>query len=308
MASIVEKKIKGKTYLYLVHSVRKDNRVIQKVIKYIGPKRPIPKEEFECMGRSYNDEDWILTDRKDELSYQEHHRLQKASTQREAYLTALDLLSQEKEEERFLATFIAHSNAIEGSTLNPKETFDFLFNDIVPEHHAKKELFMAQNMLEAWQFLKKNSHRFPTHQDLCELHRRINKNIESEETLGTYKKRQNYIGDVLTTSYLFTKEKMERLFHWIKNAYRRVDDFEVAFQSHAQFEIIHPFIDGNGRVGRLLLNWLLLHKGKMPLAIDVQRRSGYINALQNAQRGKIEAICQFCCKEYLEQYAFVESE
>ena len=94
---------------------------------------------------------------------------------------------------------------------------------------------------------------------------------------------------------------MGKLMKWIKQAFKKVDDFEVAFQSHAQFELIHPFVDGNGRVGRLLLNWLLLYNHLGPLAIPINKRSEYISALENAQKGKIEAICQFCFNEYIKQ-------
>jgi len=307
MVSIVTKRIKGKEYLYLVASVREGKKVIQKTIKYIGPKRPIPQEEFECMKLSYKKEDWALTDFKDELSYKHHQEMRKASNTYRKYLKSLDEMSKEKEREKFLSIFIASSNAIEGSTLTPKETLDYLFRDIVPSGHTKKELFMASNLLEAWNYLEKNYKKFPTHKDLFELHKRVNRNIESEETLGSYKKVQNYIGDIYTTSHLFVEEKMKQLLTWIKKAFRKIDDFEVAFQSHAQFEIIHPFVDGNGRVGRLLINWLLMMKGLMPLAMQAKNRNEYISALENSRRGKIEAICTFCYNEYVNQYRFIAS-
>ena len=60
MVSIVTKKIKGNNYLYLVDSIRKGEKVIQKTVKYIGVKRPILNEEFECMKLSYQDKDWVL--------------------------------------------------------------------------------------------------------------------------------------------------------------------------------------------------------------------------------------------------------
>jgi len=305
MVSIVTKKIKGKEYLYLVDSLRKGQKVIQKTIKYIAPKRPIPKAEFECMKQSYKDEDWVLTELNDTLSYKGYQAMKNVSETHKKYLQGLDAVSREKEKQKFLSTFIASSNAIEGSTLTAKETFDYLFNDIVPKDHTKKELFMASNLLEAWKYVEENYTTFPTHKNLYQLHKRVNKGIESDETLGKYKKVQNYIGDVYTTSYLFTEEKMERLLRWIKKAYKKMDDFEVAFQSHAQFEIIHPFVDGNGRVGRLLLNWLLMMKKLMPLAILEKKRNDYISALENARRGKVEAISTFCFAEYMKQYEFV---
>ncbi len=305
MASILTKRINGKEYLYLVDSLRKGEKVIQKTIKYIGPKRPIPKSEFECMLFSYRHEDWILIKHEDVLPYTHHNQMKKASEQYQQHLSTLDTLSKEKEQQRFLSIFIASSNAIEGSTMTVKETFEYLFKDTVPQDHSKKELFMASNMLEAWKYVEKNHHQLPKHQDLKELHARVNKGIESEETLGQFKKVQNYIGDRYTSSYLFIEERMKQLWKWFRRAFAEMDNFEVAFQSHAQFEIIHPFVDGNGRLGRLLLNWLLLYKELMPLAIRSAKRSEYITALENTRRGKIEAICLFCYQEYMEQYKFV---
>ncbi len=305
MVSIVTKRIKGNEYLYLVDSIRKKDRVVQKTIKYIGRKRPVSKEEFECMKFSYKKEDWVLSDFKDMLSYQDHQKMKTASDSYKAYLKKLDKVSKEKEKERFLSIFISNSNAIEGSTLTAKETFNYLFEDIVPKNHTKKELFMASNMLDAWGYVDKSYKKFPKHEDFFRLHEIVNKGIETEETLGKYKKVQNYIGTVYTSSYLFVEEKMDNILEWIKKAFTKIDNFEVAFQSHAQFEVIHPFVDGNGRVGRLLINWLLMYKGFMPLAIHVVKRNDYITALDNFRKGKVEAISKFCFMEYISQYKFV---
>ena len=305
MVSIVTKKIKGNEYLYLVDSIRRKDKVVQKTIKYIGRKRPILKEEFECMKLSYKNKDWILNDFKDELSYQDHEKMRKSSDLFKKYLKKLDEISRQKERERFLSIFISNSNAIEGSTLSAKDTFDYLFKETIPRGHTKKELFMASNMLDAWNYVEKNYKKFPKHEDLFKLHKAVNRGIESEQTLGKYKKTQNYIGDIYTTSYLFAEEKMDNLLKWIKKAFRKINNFEMAFQSHAQFEIIHSFVDGNGRVGRLLLNWLLMYKDFMPLAIHANKRDDYITALENSRKGKVEAICRFCFKEYIEQYKFM---
>jgi Fic family protein len=305
MVSIVTKRIKGIEYLYLAESIRKGKRVIQKTLKYIGKKRPVRKEELECMKLSYYGKDWILNDSADQLSYQDHEKMKNASEEYKQYVHSLDPVSRQQEKERFLSIFISNSNAIEGSTLTAKDTFNFLFNDITPKGKTKKELHMATNLLNAWNYLEQNYKKIPTSKDLFNLHFLVNKNIEGEETLGRYKQVQNYVGSVLTSSYLFVPEKMQKLLRWIKTAYKKIDDFEVAFQSHAQFEIIHPFIDGNGRVGRILLNWLLMHQGISPLAISARKRADYISALENSRRGKIEAMCKFCLREYLEMHRFM---
>jgi Fic family protein len=302
MVSIVTKNIRGNEYLYLVDSVRKGSKVIQKTIKYIGKKRPIRKEELECMRMSYKDEDWILTDFKDELSYQDHEEMKKLSQIYKEHLKNLDEISKDEEKKRFLSIFISNSNEIEGSTLTPKDTFNYLFSDITPKGHSKKEIYMAENMLKAWEYMESHALKIPNKKNLFELHKLVNKNIETERTLGKYKIAQNYIGDVYTTSYLFTEEKTKKMLIWVKKAFKEMNDFEVAFQSHAQFEIIHPFIDGNGRVGRLLLNWYLINKGISPLAISAKKRANYISALNSSRKGKKEAISKFLYQEYKAQY------
>ena len=301
MVNLVIKKIKGNEYLYLVHSVRDKNKVKQKTIKYVGPKRFVSKEEFECMKYSYSKGDWILKNFKDHLSYKDHELMKKTSNNFKKYFDNLDSMSKQKEKERFLSKFISNSSKIEGSTMTSKQTYDYLFEDITPKGKSKKELYMAENLYMAWQFMEKNIHRMFNLKDIKKLHKLINKNIE-DETLGKYKNIQNYVGDVLTSSFLFVEERMDEFLTWVKKSFSKMDIFEITFQSHAQFEIIHPFIDGNGRIGRILINWILLHKEFMPLAIRASKRADYLSALNNSQRGKIEAIVKFCSKEYLFQY------
>lgn len=308
MVNIVSKRIKGKEYIYLVESIRKDKKVNQRIIKYIGPKRPVREEEFQCMVLSHSGRDWILNEFKEELSYQDHELMKQASRKQKEYLKTIDEVSREKEKEKFLSEFIANSNAIEGSTLTVKDTYNYLFEDVTPSGASKKELFMATNLLEAWNYVEINNSRMPSEKDLLELHKLVNKGIEEQATLGQYKKVQNYIGETLTTSHLFVKEKMRKLIRWIHSAARNINEFEAAFQSHAQFEIIHPFVDGNGRVGRLLLNWILIKHRLEPLAIRVKDRAEYIEALENSRKGKKEAICKFCMQQYLKQYSFREPE
>ena len=112
MVSIVTKNIKGHSYLYLVESIRKEEKVVQKTVKYIGPTRPILREEFECMKLSHAMNDWVLTRFQDELSYKEHEEMKRRSITYKKYLESLDEVSQGKEREKFLCMFIANSNAL----------------------------------------------------------------------------------------------------------------------------------------------------------------------------------------------------
>ena len=73
---------------------------------------------------------------------------------------------------------------------------------------------------------------------------------------------------------------MEELVRYVNK--HQGDPIEHAAQAHAGFEAVHPFLDGNGRTGRLLLNWMLLYAKYPPAILLVEERSRYISALADA--------------------------
>ena len=76
-----------------------------------------------------------------------------------------------------------------------------------------------------------------------------------------------------------------------------------AFVTHLIFEKIHPFADGNGRVGRLLLNALALQQGLPPMLIKQEKKQAYYNYLQKAQLDeKVMFLESFFCDAFLEAY------
>jgi Fic family protein len=91
---------------------------------------------------------------------------------------------------------------------------------------------------------------------------------------------------------------MNALLKWYKKNQETMYPLELAFKFHAQFEKIHPFCDGNGRVGRLLINYILLKKGYFPIIIRKTLRNQYIKALEAADRKKWVPIMRFAIKNY----------
>ncbi|WP_100447360.1 Fic family protein [Glycomyces xiaoerkulensis] len=69
---------------------------------------------------------------------------------------------------------------------------------------------------------------------------------------------------------------------------------------HHRFELIHPFLDGNGRTGRLLLNLLLVRRGFVPIVIEKRRRDRYLDALQSADAGRISSLAELLARQVLD--------
>jgi Fic family protein len=91
---------------------------------------------------------------------------------------------------------------------------------------------------------------------------------------------------------------------WVKEVNRLVKDqapiSEAVAKSHAAFERIHPFLDGNGRAGRLLMNLVLIRLGYPPAIIDKRQRSRYLHALRRADQGDAGLLGELIARAVLE--------
>lgn len=97
-------------------------------------------------------------------------------------------------------------------------------------------------------------------------------------------------------SHLLVHQMMEELIEWLGTS-SHLHPIERATEAHVRFVTIHPFADGNGRVGRLLLNLLLIQSGYPIAVLSVEKRSAYIDSLVAAQNGKgSETVLQLVCE------------
>ena len=185
--------------------------------------------------------------------------------------------------EDFITRLTYHSNAIEGNTLTYTETYALLFNDNTFKLDKKtpREIYEAINHKKAIEYVfeKINS----DYSDLTlgfikDLGIIINENISN---INSFRAVQVII---LGAEDIPPKpEQVPNLMNcFIANYNNLVEEniFEKIARYHIEYESVHPFQDGNGRTGRLLINYELIKNNLAPAVIDVENRSKYYEFLR----------------------------
>jgi Fic family protein len=180
------------------------------------------------------------------------------------------------------------SNAIEGNTLTRQETAVVLEKGITVGGRTLKEHLEAVNHAQALDWLHAQAserHASVGENEILRLHEMILKGID-DANAGRYRSVAVRISGstVVLPNPLKVPELMRRFATWLK-APSRLHPAEFAAQAHYRLVSIHPFVDGNGRTSRLLMNLLLMQHGFPPLFIRTRERVAYLNALEKAQLG-----------------------
>lgn len=123
-------------------------------------------------------------------------------------------------------------------------------------------------------------------------------NLKTEEIVIT---NQDYELIDKTTPVKFTEERMATLIDWYKRNRDRLHPLVLASIFHNQFVYIHPFHDGNGRVARLLFNFVLIKNGLFPIIFYNSDKNKYYNYLRSAKNGEIKSFVFYCLELYREQ-------
>ena len=179
--------------------------------------------------------------------------------------------------EDFVTRSIYHSNAIEGSTLSYAETYAIVFNDNSMKVNAlPRELYEAINLKYALDCVLKSLDNDITLDYVKDLGITINKNISDISGFRTTAVFIRGVEHIPPNAY-----DVPRLLQELLCKYNNSESemFKALAEFHLGFERIHPFSDGNGRTGRLLITKELLRNGYPPLIIPIERRGVYMKHL-----------------------------
>ncbi|MGB2579428.1 Fic family protein [Elusimicrobium simillimum] len=194
--------------------------------------------------------------------------------------------SQAKEElKKWLLTELTYtSNHIEGNTLTRHETEMAITEGITTAEKPIKDYIEATNHADAFKLVLELASKKEdiSENDILKIHKEVLKGI-NEEYAGRYRTVRVRISGstVIMPNPLKVPDLMEKFVKHINSKDLSVP--EMALDAHFKFVSIHPFIDGNGRVGRLLMNLILLKGGYWPIIIRPRDRKQYINSIEKGQ-------------------------
>jgi len=314
----------GKVKFYLSHSFREGSKV-HKIRKYLGESlnssilAERKKKAEELIFEEINRYKIIQDPLHKKLSVEEIKFIKSLEAKIDVRVTHLS----DEQWSAFSEIFTYNTNAIEGSELNSVEVKEIIEEDKWPDK-SKADIAEAYGVNEALKFIRETKEPFSI--ELIEkLHYIIFKN--SKSFAGKFRKIgeevvvRNRLGEILHEGAPQTRvlSLLRELVKWYEenqkhdstNA-RALDVREfgnsrhkeypaliLACVVHNQFENIHPFRDGNGRVGRLLLNYILLRNKLPPVSINLKNRKEYYDALRAYDKEhNIRPMIELVLKEY----------
>ena len=218
------------------------------------------------------------------------------------------LKTDKKIRDKFFLEMTYHSNAIEGSRMTRKETQDAFAGKKVRGREIF-EILEAVNHKNALHFLMENIRpNFKINEKyILKLHEIVMYNF-NDKLPGKY--RTGFVNLTNTEIPLPSAQeiplKMGKLINEI-NLYGNDPVGKIA-RGHYEFEAIHPFFDGNGRVGRLIMITQALNKGFQPAIIQVEDRYKYYMALGKADSGDFRNIVQMVCDSIIKGFRLLREK
>lgn len=181
-----------------------------------------------------------------------------------------------------IAERVYNSNAIENSTLTLPETEKILLQLEISRHISLREVFETKNLAQVYSYIKRIAPQQPLTIDMILLlHKMLLTNIR-DEVAGRFRKSGEMvrIGIHIGLPPEFIGKRIQEIL--IKyNSEMATPFIHRIAEVHTEFESIHPFSDGNGRIGRVLNNYLLIREGFPPIIVRNKEKEAYYSALRS---------------------------
>jgi fido (protein-threonine AMPylation protein) len=311
MVSIKERKVRGKKYLYITatSSFKGEKKRFE---KSLGPADSDPEElehkkEFytelfelkSILHKIYLEAKWK------DFKYLPRFYSIYLSMIRNFYSQFLsDLYPSELEKYRDAQNvkYIHHTTAIEGNTLTLREAALVLEDGIAPKGKKLREIHEVENFKRVVRYLKSYKGDISLSM-MRKLHSLIQRSIDDEQAGNFRRIGVGVVGSIFEPPpAIFVEEELKDLIKWYKENPDELHPFELAGIFHYRFVQIHPFIDGNGRMARELLNFILSRNGYPPLILEITDREDYLKRLQKADEGDPKPFLELLAIKMITDY------
>lgn len=216
--------------------------------------------------------------------------LQKADSYKQKISSSRPLAKEELKslDDYFRIGFTYTSNALEGSTLTISETKILLEDGITVGGRPLKDCYEAVGHGAAYDFMLKFARQQDmniTEDTIKKLHRLFYQKVDADQA-GQYRSIQVYISgtEYIPPSPEDVPHLMKHLADQIHSSRSTLHPIELAAMAHKRLVDIHPFVDGNGRTARLLMNLILVHNSYGVVSIPPVLRNEYVNALSASRK------------------------
>lgn len=312
MVKLTLKIIKGNKYLYLRDRVKVNSKSLS-VQTYVGRLEKIEPQDFSAKlldlfssrltkYLDYRLEHYILT-------ALDRNQATNLESLRYFYDLFEDLYPDESEryQDAMYVRYVQGTTAIEGNTITFREAQELLEHNISPAGKRMGEVYEVLNYITLREYLSGYTGDI-TEAFIKKIHEILMNHILRDP--GNYRNIQVGIAsvDYQPLPAILVPDEMQNLIRWYRQNRKTLNPFELAILLHTKFEIIHPFADGNGRVGRALMNFILECSGYPTLYLGREHRAAYQDALVQADDGEFAPIVKTLYEFYQDQHGQIAQE
>ncbi len=303
MVYIYRKIVGDKTYYYLRASVRKGTHVLTKDIRYLGsdldevrnslsklPSQQLRKA-YKTLQRFLESNNWLESARKLKLKtspFIEKAVLEEIEACRLHWQNVFlkrDKRTQQDYFKKFVIEFAFNTTSIEGNTITLQEAALLLTENLTPKNKTLREIYDIKNTERVFTDLFKAA-TILTHDSIIKLHSDLMQTIDERKGYRTSDVHVIH-SRFASTPAPYVRTDIGILLEWYKKNETIIHPFVLAGIFHHKFEKIHPFFDGNGRSGRMLLNSIALRARYPPIIIRKKNRATYLEALKKADKAHL---------------------
>ena len=290
MVEIRETKKGNKKYYYLSHSYREGKSVKKKEV-YLGDSIPkdIEEQKKKFIQEFYKEK--FLND------------IDKIKNNFNKEYNKLPISAKKKSKDNFAIKFTYNTQKIEGSTLSLKDTANLLERGITPSSKPIKDAKEAEAHKKVF-FEMLDYEKDLNLQIILQWHKEL---IEQTSKDIAGKTRNHDVAISMSKfkppMHLEIETLLKEFFDWYNKEKKNLHPVELSALVHLKFVTIHPFTDGNGRISRLMMNFILKKHNLPLLDIPYTKRNSYYNALERSQINKDENIfTQWLFRRYISEH------